>query len=173
MSSGLSEVRCTKWLYLSKHSVVLCHVGHSSHLSAVGSSTSSSAFCFILLLITPLLCLMCQLEHAKYFIKNRRIIYLHTEWSCDFRIQERLNLNNDSQYKVSSLSVSLEHTIGLCRDFNGRVKVTGTSAVFHVTEIMEARPLLCHGVCGSQHFKDNIAFRMLVDTHSMIQHHIL
>lgn len=129
--------------------------------------------CFILLLITRLLCLICQLEHAKYFIKTRCIISLHTEWSYDFRIQERLNLNNDSQYKVSSLSVSLEHFIGLCREFDGFAKVTGTSAVFHVKEIMEGRPLLCHGVCGSQHFKDHIAYRMLVDTHSITWHYIL
>ena len=84
-----------------------------------------------------------------------------------------LNLNNDSQYKVSSLFASLEQCIGLCREFDGHAKVTGTSAVFYVKEIMEGRPLLCHGVCGSQHFKDHIAFRILVDTHSMTQNHIL
>ena len=114
MSCGLSEVPCTKCLYsyLSKHSMALCHVGHSYHLSAVGSSNSLSAFCFILLLIMLLLHLMCQLEHAKYFIKTRYMIYLHTDGPVISEYKKGLNLNNDSQYKVSSLSVSLEHFSG-------------------------------------------------------------
>ena len=61
----------------------------------------------------------------------------------------------------------------MCREFAGCALVMGTSAVFHIKEIMEGRCLLCHGVCGSQHFKYHIAVRMLVDTHSMTQHHIL
>jgi hypothetical protein len=46
-------------------------------------------------------------------------------------------VNNDSRYKVSSLSVCLEQFIGLCREFDGCAKVMGTSAVFRVKEIME------------------------------------
>jgi hypothetical protein len=72
-----------------------------------------------------------------------------------------------------SLSVSLEQFIGLHREFDGCAKVMGASAVFHVQESMEGGPSLCHWVCGFQHFKDRCDCRMLVDTHSMTQHHIL
>lgn len=46
-------------------------------------------------------------------------------------------MNNDSWYKVSSLSVCFEQFIGLCREFDGCAKVMVTSAVFHMEEIME------------------------------------